>query len=174
MQGKGTKAQAATRLTARGEQELRLHNVEGSAKAVVAAAGRLGRGVVAQAATRRAARGQHEIRTHNVEGSAEAVVAAAGRLGRGVVAGREARMASGRMWSPVEENVLMQGYARMGMCRVCIIQRPCANTCMYVCALDGAIITHIDTHEHVQSLTCSCIYTCAHNLHADLRVIYAR
>ena len=163
---------------ARGEHEIRSHNVEGSAESVVAAAGRLGRGVVArllaQAATRRTARGEHEIRSHNVEGSAESVVAAAGRLGRGVVAGLLARVASGHTWSRDEENVLMKGYARMGMCRVCTIQRPRAHTCMYVCTLDGAISTHIDTHEHVQSLTCTCIYTCAHILHVDLLVIYAR
>ena len=122
----------------------------------------------------RAARGEHEIRSHNVEGSAESVVAAAGRLGRGVVAGLLARVASGHTWSRDEENVLMKGYARMGMCRVCTIQRPRAHTCMYVCTLDGAISTHIDTHEHVQSLTCTCIYTCAHILHVDLLVIYAR
>jgi len=36
----------------------------------------------------------------------------------------------------------------------------------HVCTLYGAISTHIDTHEHMQSLTC------AHILHVDLRVLY--
>ena len=100
MQGKATKSQTATRRTARGEQEIRWHNVEGSAEAVVAAAGRLGRGVEAcrltQVTTRRTARGQHEIRTRNVEEGVKAVVAAVGRLGRGVVACTVAQAATRR------------------------------------------------------------------------------
>jgi len=90
-----------------------------------------------------------------VGGSGKAVVAAAGRLGHGVVAGRFAQVANGRTWSRDEENVLIEEYARVGMCRVCIIRRPRAHTCMYVCTIDGAISTHIDTHEHMQSLTCT-------------------
>jgi len=151
----GRLAQVATRRTARCEQEVRSNNVGGNAEAVVAPAGRLGHGVVAQVATRRTARCEQEIRSDNVRGSAETVVAAAGRLGHGVVAGRLAQVANGRTWSHDEENVLIEEYARVGMCRVCIIRRPRAHTCMYVCTIDGAISTHIDTHEHMQSLTCT-------------------
>ena len=111
-------------------------NVGGSAKAVVAAAGRLGHGMVAQAATRRTARCEQEIRAGNVGGSVKAVVAAAGRLGHGVVAGRLAQVVNGRTRSRDEENVLIEGYARVGMCRVCILRRPRAHTCMYVCTTE--------------------------------------
>jgi len=133
-----------------------------------------GAGTKTQAATRRTARCQQELRSDNVGGSAEAALAAAGRLGHGVVACRLAQLATGRTWSRDEESVLNEGYARLGMCRVCIIRRPRAHTCMYVYTMDGAISTHIDTHEHMQSLTCTCIYTCTHILHVDLLVIYAQ
>jgi len=114
-------AQLATRRTAGCEQELRSDNVGGGAEAALAAAGRLGHGRLAQLATRRTAGCEQELRSHNVGRGAKAALAAAGRLGRGVVAGRLAQLANGRTWSHEEESVLNEGYARLGMCRVCII-----------------------------------------------------
>jgi len=157
----------------------------GGAEAAVATAGRLGHGVVAgrlaQGATCRTARWKPELRSNNVGVGTETAVTTPGSLGLRGVVGRVAplrpdriRTAKRAKWSRDEESFLNEEYARLGMCRVCILRCPCAHTCMYVYTMDGAFNTHIDTHKHIQSLTRTCIYTWTHILHVDLLVIYAR